>query len=294
MKCEFCNKTYSKERFNNHVLHCKLNPNRLKYKCKYCDNEEDRSVDIAAHISICKLNPNFEKIRSSRIKNLLIPHKHSEESKRKISKARIKYLMENPDKVPYLLNHSSKESYPERYFTILFKKEKIEVEKFFRIGLYELDFCILDKKIDIEIDGYQHYSDPKIIESDIKRNEYLEKDGWDIIRINWTVYKKMTFEEKSNYINELKKYINSLIDIKPNISLKEDYTLCECGNVKYKKSLMCNKCDKFYRRKVQRPSYEQLLREIEESNYTEVGRKYGVSDNTIRKWIKYYKLELAN
>jgi hypothetical protein len=42
-------------------------------------------------------------------------------------------------------------------------------------------------------------------------------------------------------------------------------------------------------RKVERPSYEQLLKELEESNYTKVGRKYGVSDNTIRKWIRMYE-----
>jgi very-short-patch-repair endonuclease len=252
---------------------------------------DDRKLTEAIKEGKFKTRSKKEATKLAHIKS---PRKLTEESKRKISKARIKYLMENPDKVPYLLNHSSKESYPERYFTILFKKEKIEVEKFFRIGLYELDFCILDKKIDIEIDGNQHYSDPKIVESDIRRNEYLEKNDWDIIRINWSNYKKMAFEERSNYISELKKYINNLIDIKPTIKLKEDYTLCECGKIKYKKSLMCNKCDKFYRRKVQRPSYEQLLREIEESNYTEVGRKYGVSDNTIRNWIKYYKSELAN
>jgi Zn finger protein HypA/HybF involved in hydrogenase expression len=43
------------------------------------------------------------------------------------------------------------------------------------------------------------------------------------------------------------------------------------------------------RRKVQRPSYEQLQQELNESNYCAVGRKYGVTDNTIRKWIKFYE-----
>jgi len=28
------------------------------------------------------------------------------------------------------------------------------------------------------------------------------------------------------------------------------------------------------------------LKEIKETNYCAVGRKYGVSDNTIRKWLK--------
>lgn len=40
-------------------------------------------------------------------------------------------------------------------------------------------------------------------------------------------------------------------------------------------------------RKVIRPSLEILLSEIKETNYCAVGRKYGVSDNCIRKWIKW-------
>jgi hypothetical protein len=45
------------------------------------------------------------------------------------------------------------------------------------------------------------------------------------------------------------------------------------------------------RRKVERPPYDQLLREIEESSYLAVGRKYGVSDNAIRKWVRWYERE---
>ena len=32
--------------------------------------------------------------------------------------------------------------------------------------------------------------------------------------------------------------------------------------------------------------YEQLMREIAETSYVAVGRKYGVSDNAIRKWVR--------
>ena len=33
------------------------------------------------------------------------------------------------------------------------------------------------------------------------------------------------------------------------------------------------------------PSLEQLKKDIKELNYTQAGKKYGVSDNTIRKWL---------
>ena len=42
-------------------------------------------------------------------------------------------------------------------------------------------------------------------------------------------------------------------------------------------------------RKVERPNYAQLLRDLEETNYSAVGRKYGVSDNAVRKWVRAYE-----
>jgi transposase-like protein len=45
---------------------------------------------------------------------------------------------------------------------------------------------------------------------------------------------------------------------------------------------------------VERPPYAQLLREIAESSYVAVGRKYGVSDNAIRKWARRYEREQAS
>jgi transposase-like protein len=44
-------------------------------------------------------------------------------------------------------------------------------------------------------------------------------------------------------------------------------------------------------RRVPRPPYEQLLAEIAALGYLAVGRKYGVSDNAIRKWRLAYEAE---
>jgi hypothetical protein len=46
-------------------------------------------------------------------------------------------------------------------------------------------------------------------------------------------------------------------------------------------------------RRATRPPYEQLLAEIEAHGYCWVGRKYGVSDNAVRKWVKFYERERA-
>lgn len=42
-------------------------------------------------------------------------------------------------------------------------------------------------------------------------------------------------------------------------------------------------------RKVPRPSHGQLVKDLNTMSYCAVGRKYGVSDNAIRKWLKWYQ-----
>lgn len=239
------------------------------------------------------------------------PRRHSEETKNKISEIRKRYLQENPDKVPYKLNHSSKESYPEKYFTEVFKNEGIEVVKSFYIGIYELDFSIPDKRIDIEVDGSQHYYDEKIAESDRRRNKFLEDDGWDIIRINWSEYQKLSFDHKKDYIFRLKSYINKLIDTKPTFEVpvkkivntkeikikqkrkvkdktKKEQFCIHCGSSCTWKKDRCESCYRILSRKVNRPTLDQLQLDIESLGYSGTGRKYGVSDNAIRKWLKQY------
>lgn len=49
-------------------------------------------------------------------------------------------------------------------------------------------------------------------------------------------------------------------------------------------------CSSFSRRKVKRPNRNDLKTMLETSNYSAIARKYGVSDNTIRKWVKNYDL----
>jgi len=46
-------------------------------------------------------------------------------------------------------------------------------------------------------------------------------------------------------------------------------------------------------RRVERPPYDQLLDEIATAGYSAVGRRYGVSDNAIRKWVRQYEREAA-
>lgn len=70
------------------------------------------------------------------------------------------------------------------------------------------------------------------------------------------------------------KKIRREIEKKEKSNIKKEYT---------KKRLLIG------RRIVQRPPLKQLLEEISELGYVTTGRKYGVSDNAVRKWVKSYK-----
>jgi Zn finger protein HypA/HybF involved in hydrogenase expression len=69
--------------------------------------------------------------------------------------------------------------------------------------------------------------------------------------------------------------------------IKKIYNCSSCRiQLKRKcKTGLCNSCYSKSQRKVERPSKEQLLQEVNQSSYVAVGKKYGVSDNAIRKWI---------
>ena len=65
---------------------------------------------------------------------------------------------------------------------------------------------------------------------------------------------------------------------------------CDCKIIIGKDSKRCKQCSAKFSRLVERPNQEELLKEIAESSFCAVGRKYGVSDNAIRRWCKAYGL----
>lgn len=75
---------------------------------------------------------------------------------------------------------------------------------------------------------------------------------------------------------------------------EENKKFCFCGKEINKNSKNCINCiDKTHLRKVNdRPKYQVLKKEIIDMGYSATGRKYGVSDNAIRKWIKVYEKKM--
>jgi hypothetical protein len=73
------------------------------------------------------------------------------------------------------------------------------------------------------------------------------------------------------------------------IKTESYFDLCSvCGQKKRKYLIACSpECSAVKRRKIkERPTKEQLLEELKTTSYIQLGKKYGVSDNAIRKWLK--------
>ncbi len=80
-----------------------------------------------------------------------------------------------------------------------------------------------------------------------------------------------------------------ILDINGNVVLPKEKNTCnDCGNFIDSHAKKCTDCYNISNRKVERPSLEILEKEVEEIGYNGTGRKYGVSNTTIKKWIKLY------
>lgn len=80
------------------------------------------------------------------------------------------------------------------------------------------------------------------------------------------------------------------------IKRKHKKGTCEkCGcSTSSPKIKLCSKCYHETRRKVSRPSKEELISLLEKNNFSKVGRIFGVSDTAIRKWCKGYGILCGN
>lgn len=70
---------------------------------------------------------------------------------------------------------------------------------------------------------------------------------------------------------------------------KQRYCSRKCGTRHPKR----NRIPKPAARKVIRPSYGQLSNDLDSMSFVAVGRKYGVSDNAVRKWLRWYEYQQA-
>ena len=217
---------------------------------------------------------------------------HTEESKKIISEKRKKFLSENKNSHVWKRNDKFK-SVPCEYFKNILKENLINfIEEYSPItsNSFSIDIAFPDKKIGIEINGNQHYNKDKTLKEYYKnRHEIIKKEEWKLFQVHYSlVYKK---EFIDNFIEELKSGFNlENIDYSFYLKKEKSIKLCKCGReIKIKTSKSCIACGHINRRKVERPPLLQLKKDIEECGYSGTGRKYGVSDVAVRKWLNVYE-----
>lgn len=91
-----------------------------------------------------------------------------------------------------------------------------------------------------------------------------------------------------NYV--VQKYGKNFISLYQNVTYEDKkYITCPyCGNKMHRTSKICKKCAPKLKRKVQKPTKEILKQELKTNTYIALGKKYGVTDNAIRRWCKDY------
>lgn len=234
-------------------------------------------------------------VRHKLFKKIKRSYKISEETRKLLSTKRNDFLKNNPDKHPWK-NKSNSLSAPCEHLKSKLKELNISfVEEYQPLEnrFFSIDIAFPDKKIGIEINGNQHY------EKDGKLKPYYQ-DRHDLIVSNGWMLKEINYSDVWNqdFLDIILKFITENIDFSTKYHKTEKTkTYCEnCGKEILKNSKRCKTCSNIFNsvknRKTERPTKEMLFEELKTMSFCAVGRKYKVSDNTIRKWVKSYELSL--
>ena len=244
--------------------------------CKKCSNK--KSLDRLKNIR--KIN---------RIDNPLT----SKDISRKISDGLKLFYKNNPDKHPWKKNNKFK-SVPCENLKSILKEMNIEYIEEFNISdtrFFSVDVILPQYKIVIEVNGNQHYNkDGTLKEYYQLRHDFIENLGYEVYELHYSLFFdkekminliKSTLENKKLFNFDYDEYLLNQLN-----RVKKSHKLCECGKNIKTKSIKCNTCASFERRKIERPSFKILFDDVEKLGYTSTGRKYGVSRTTIKKWLK--------
>ena len=284
--------------------------NNFKYDDYFSDEDKENiRIDyIKNEFSIRDLKIKYDIKSSSYIERLLKPFlrntseagkiahknkpecfKHSDETKLKMREKRLAYMKEHPNETAW--RKRNEPSYPEKCFIKFLSEKKYDkkflIEREKSIYPYYIDFAFIDVKIAVEIDGSQHLLDDERRLKDDLKNQLLLNNGWKILRVSENIVKNDwdTLSQKlNNAIGNTNVYFEKVGVInapKTREKVKRD----ELGYSEKQKESFIKQ-----RKILNRPSKEELFNEIKKYSFCALGKKYSVSDNTIRKWCKFYNL----
>lgn len=233
--CPFCKNVFRTRRLlNEHKKICDcVNESVQKY---IIDENGKRKL-----VSGCAWNKGLTKETNTIVKNVASKlsklykgkpgHKHSEESKKKLSKIRKKQIKENGG-IWWNSRSKCKRSYAEEWTKKILEnevKDNTFVEEF-HIGRWFLDFAWPHKKIYIEIDGSQHEW-PERKQNDIIKDKYCCDLGWKCLRLKW----KDVCNNTQEAIKIIKNFVLTSEIIEPNFKYKSKKELAKEKAIENKK-----------------------------------------------------------
>ena len=125
----------------------------------------------------------------------------------------------------------------------------------------EIDYFATVWKDKVYLIPVEETSVSKTLRDDGTFNDYLVENIF-------SNYKRLSDEQLYNYSDNPKKYC------------------IDCGIEIHFSSERCVQCNAKRQQVVERPSREELKTLIKTNSFLQIGKKYGVTDNTIRKWCK--------
>lgn len=229
-------------------------------------------------------------------KGLFVKIRHpaivSDEVRKVISMKRKEWLRKNPEKHPWRREDKFK-SVPCKKFKdkltsmgISFLPEYIPLaDRFFSI-----DVAFPDKRVGVEINGQQHYeADGSLKKYYQERHDLLALHGWIVIELHYSIV----------YDDELLSAIIGNIISSHDLGqldyssyavnrVKKEVKCNGCGtNISYGTvHCLCKKCYGKTHEKVAHPNDDILREEYRQMSIEAMGRKYKVSGNSVRKWLK--------
>lgn len=207
--CPFCNNVFRTRRLlNEHKKICDCANNSIQ---RYIiDENGKRRLAQGCHA----WNKGLTKETNTSVKNTSIKlsnlfkgrpgHKHTEETKKKLSEIRKKQIKESGG-IWWNSRSKCKRSYAEEWTKKVLEnelKDNTFVEEF-HIGKWFLDFAWPNKKIGLEIDGSQHEW-PERKKNDEEKDSFCLSQGWKILRLKWKDICKNTKDS----IEIIKEFIN--------------------------------------------------------------------------------------
>lgn len=182
--CDKCKKSFNCGNFSKHICVTSEIIDKIRQQYKDGVAVNDLLATFGTAVKIALRGQRRSRHESSKLNHKLHPeyYKKSKATRDKMSVDRKKYLEQHPEKVPYRLNHSSNQSWPEQVFeNALNRNNIVGWTRRYMSGRYQYDFAFPLLKIDVEIDGETHLLE-NVKKIDNERDEWSRSQGWTVIR----------------------------------------------------------------------------------------------------------------